>query len=61
VLLADGRWHKQLDLQNAAKLQQQREVLARMTPAQAEAYLALLARLAESDRRMTMYALSAIR
>jgi hypothetical protein len=61
VLLADGRWHKQLDLQNAAKLQQQREALARMTPAQAEAYLALLARLAESDRRMTMYALGAIR
>jgi hypothetical protein len=60
VLLGDGRWYKQLDLQEAAKLQRQRELMDRMTPEQAEQYAALQARWAEADHRMKMFALGAI-
>ena len=60
VLLDDGRWYKQLDLQREADMRYQRELMARMTPEAREQYIALRARLAESEHRMKMFALGAV-
>jgi hypothetical protein len=56
-ILVGGQWVKQLDLQQEQETALERERVARMTPAQAEAYWALQARLAETKHRISMRAL----
>ena len=56
-VLLEGRWIKQLDLRDAYERRRQREIMARMTPEQAQNYAALLARMAEANDNLAKIAL----